>query len=138
VFNPTSPPYPFVLFTYDSPAGFISGAAETVVPVADLAFANPMNTITEVDFIPVSITHPGDSELDVLQSGASEQFRYYPEGTFTEFGVTPGLPGSQGGSHSMLSVAVPEPASIAMLGVALTAMLSLRRRDKRRGQASLE
>jgi hypothetical protein len=128
VFNPAAPPFPFVLFTYDSPS-FIT--TDTTVPVADLS-ANPKNSITSVEFIPIS-TDPLDpgvtvSELDVFQSAAAEQVRYYPEGTFTGYGVTPGLFGSFGYPNSDLRVAAPEPATIAVLGVGLLGLLGLRRR----------
>jgi len=84
VFNPANH---FTLFVYDSPDFITIG---TMVGVGQLAFANPLNSIMSVDFIPDSSTFPGTSELDVVQSSAPEQFRYYPQGTFTQVGVTPG------------------------------------------------
>jgi MYXO-CTERM domain-containing protein len=130
VYTVLNPAKDFTLLIYDSPT-FIT--TDTTVSVAQLAFANPANTITSVDFIPSSSTFAGTSELDVVQSGAPEQFRYYPEGTFTRFGVTPGDSNSFGYPNSELSVAMPEPASISVLGMALiglAGLLSLRRRLK--------
>jgi hypothetical protein len=77
----------FTLLVYDSPT-FIT--TDTTVSVSQLTFANPLNPIASVDFIPSSSTFPDTSEVDVNQIGAADQFRYYPEGTFTKFGVTPG------------------------------------------------
>ena len=86
VFNPFAAPSPFTLFIYDSPT-FIT--TDTTVDVAQLAFANPANTITSVEFKPSS---SGVSELDVFQSGGGadqtfngDQFRYYPRGTFDQY-----------------------------------------------------
>jgi len=123
VFNPAN--NNFTLFIYDAPT-FIT--TNTTVGVAQLTFANPLNTITSVDFIPSSSTFPGTSELDVIQSGAPEQFRYYPEGTFTQFGVTAGDSNSFGFPNSRLSVEAPEPASIALFGAAVAGLFGLRRR----------
>ncbi len=128
--NPAAPPHPFILFVYDSPT-FIT--TDTIVPVEDLTFANPANTITSVEFIPASSTHPGTSEIDVLQSGASDQFRYYPDGTFTQYGVTPGDSNSFGYPNSELSVAAPEPATIGLFATGLLAIAALRRSAKARG-----
>ncbi len=131
VFNPAMTPT-FVLFVYNSP-GFIT--TDTTVDVAQLTFANPANTITSVEFLPSSNTFPGTSELDVFQSGggadqtfAGNQFRYYPLGTFTQYGVTAGDSNSFGFPNSMLSVAAPEPSTIALLATGLAGLFGLRRR----------
>ena len=55
VFNPARN---FTLFIYNSPSFIVT---DTTVGVAQLAFANPLNTITSVDFIPSSSTIPGTS-----------------------------------------------------------------------------
>jgi hypothetical protein len=120
VFNPSRN---FTLFVYDSPT-FIT--TNTTVDAAQLAFINPLNNITSVDFIPSSPT--GTSELDVFETNPPpEQSRYYPLGTFTQFGVTPGDSNSFGGSNSMLRVAAPEPCTFGLLGVGLIGLLGLRR-----------
>jgi len=128
IYTVLNPANNFTLFVYDSPT-FIT--TDTAVGVAQLAFANPLNTITSVDFIPDSLTFPGTSEIDVNQSGAADQFRYYPLGTFTQFGVTKGDSNSFGFPNSELSVAAPEPSTIALLGASLFGLfglLGLRRR----------
>jgi hypothetical protein len=119
VYTVLNPANNFTLFVYDSPT-FIT--TDTMVGVAQLAFANPLNPITGVDFIPSSSTFPGTSEVDLLQAGAPDQFRYYPQGTFTHFGVTQGDSNSFGFPNSELSVApAPEPSSIALLAAGLLA-----------------
>ena len=67
----------FTLFVYDSPI-FIT--TDPTVDVAQLAFHNPANTITSIEFKPSS---SGVSEPDVFQSGGGadqtfngDQFRY--------------------------------------------------------------
>lgn len=129
VFNPAAPPFPFVLFVYDSP-GFIT--TDTTVSAAQLAFINPKNAITSVDFIPDSTSMPGDAELDVFETNApTEQIRYYPAGTFDQVGVTAGLPGSTGYPHSMLRVAIPEPFSLGLLGLGALGVFAHRHRARR-------
>jgi hypothetical protein len=128
VFNPARTPV-FTLFEYDS-ASFIT--TDTVVGINQLSFANPANTITSVEFIPSSLTYPGTSELDVFQSGAAEQSRYYPIGTFTQIGVTPGDSSSFGYPSSELRVAVPEPPSLVLLAAGLLGLIGLRGRARRR------
>ena len=127
VYTVLNPVADFTLFTYDSPT-FIT--TNTLVSVADLTFANPLNSITSVDFIPSSTTVTGASEVDVFQSSAAEQIRYYPEGTFTRYGVTPGESGSFGFPNSVLSVAAPEPATIGLLGTGVIGLFGMRRRNK--------
>ena len=132
VFNPFAAPFPFTLFVYDSPT-FIT--TDTTVDVAQLAFANPANTITSVEFKPSS---DGVAELDVFQSGGGadqtftgNQFRYYPLGTFDQYGVTAGSDNTSGapsfgGSNSMLSVEAPEPGAFGILVAGLVGLLALR------------
>ena len=134
VFNPVAPPFPFVLFTYDSP-GFIT--TDTTVSAAQLAFINPLNDITSVQFIldSTDAAHLGDEELDVFETNAPpEEIRYYPTGTFESLGVTAGLPGSFGTPNSRLSVATPEPFSLGLLCIGAIGLLAWRYRvgsDKR-------
>ena len=134
VFNPVAAPFPFVLFVYDSPT-FIT--TDTTVDVAHLAFANSANTITGVEFKPSS---SGVSELDVFQSGGGadqtfngNQFRYYPLGTFDQYGVTPGTDDASGAPsfgmpNSMLSVEAPEPGTFGLLAAGLIGLFGLHRR----------
>ena len=99
VYTADNPARNFTLFIYDSP-GFIT--IDTVVPVADLAYfaPPPLNFISSVEFNPSSSdpAHLGLPEVDVFQysggpdqSFTGNQFRWYPLGTFTQYGVTPGL-----------------------------------------------
>ena len=122
----------FTLFVYDSP-GFIT--TDTTVDVSHLVFANPLNAITAVEFIPSSTMFPGTSEVAVFQSSGGpdqsftgNQFRYYPEGTFTRYGVTPGDSNSFGYPYSELIVAAPEPSTVALLAASLVGLFCLRRR----------
>ncbi|MBV9937562.1 MAG: autotransporter domain-containing protein [Acidobacteriaceae bacterium] len=109
VYTVKNPAVSFTLFTYDSPT-FIT--TDTVVPVANLAFANPVSTITSVHFIPFSssLTHPGTSELVVFGEPEGTAFRYYPLGTFTRLGITPGEMGSFGFPNSELVVTATFPS----------------------------
>jgi hypothetical protein len=129
IYTVLNPAAHFTLFVYDSPT-FIT--TDATVGVAKLAFANPLNTITSVDFIPSSLnptTMMSASELDVFQSGSpAEEIRYFPLGTFTQVGATAGEMGSFGFPNSELSVAVPEPGTLGLLGVGALAFLGLRRR----------
>jgi hypothetical protein len=127
IYTVLNPAANFTLFIYDSPT-FIT--TDTTVGVGQLAFANPLNSITGVDFIPSSATFPGTSEVDVIQAAAPEQFRYYPQGTFTQFGVTPGDSNSFGFPNSELSVAAPEPSSVALLAAGLLGLFGLRWKRK--------
>ena len=116
----------FTLFVYDAPA-FIT--TDTTVSGAQLAYEG--HPITDVDFILSSTTFPGNSEVDVVfdpSAGMAEQFRYYPDGAFAQFGVyPPSNPASANYPTSELSVAAPEPSTIVLLGAALFGMLGLRR-----------
>ena len=106
VYTVKNPPQNFTLFIYDSPT-FIT--TDTVVAGADLAYANLPSTITSVHFIPSSssLMHPGTSEVVVFGEPEGTAFRYYPQGTFTQFGVTPGEMGSFGFPNSALAVGAP-------------------------------
>ena len=128
VFNPVAPPFPFVLFTYDSP-GFIT--TDTTVSAAHLAFINPLNDITSVQFILHSTdpAHLGEEERDVFETNAPpEESRYFPAGTFESLGVTAALPGSFGAPNTRLSVATPEPFSLGLLCVGAIGFLTCRYR----------
>jgi hypothetical protein len=68
------------------------------------------------------------------QTFTGNQFRWYPVGTFTQYGVTPGFGpapplGSFGFPNSQLVVAAPEPSAIGLLGIGLLGLLALRRRS---------
>ncbi|SEF15075.1 outer membrane autotransporter barrel domain-containing protein [Rhizobiales bacterium GAS191] len=106
VYTVKNPPLNFTLFIYDSPT-FIT--TDTVVAGADLAYANLPSTITSVHFIPSSssLMHPGTSEVVIFGEPEGTAFRYYPQGTFTQFGVTPGEMGSFGFPNSVLAVSAP-------------------------------
>jgi hypothetical protein len=144
-YTANNPAAHFTLFTYDSP-GFIT--TDTVVPAADLAYfaPPPLNFISSVEFNPSSTdpAHLGLPEVAVFQysggpdqSFSGNQFRWYPLGTFTQYGVTPGLgatpgfPNSQsfGFPNSQLVVAAPEPSTIGLLSAGLFGLLALRRRS---------
>jgi outer membrane autotransporter protein len=107
VYTVKNPAQNFTLFIYVSPT-FIT--TDTMVAGADLAYANLVSTIASVDFIPSSssLTHPGTSELVVFGEPEGTAFRYYPQGTFTQFGVTPGEKGSFGFPNSELVVGAPQ------------------------------
>ena len=126
----------YLFFIYDSP-GFITSTT-TILP-SQLTFLNPAGaTTTSIVFIPASTTYPGTSELDVFNPTPTipEEFRYYPEGTFTEYGVTPGDKHSFGHPFSVLNVTdyadytvpVPEPGTVTLFGASLVALVGLRRR----------
>lgn len=90
-----------------------------------------------VDFIISSATFPGNSEVHVVfdpSAGMAEQFRYYPEDAFAQFGVyPPSNPVSANYPTSELSVAAtPEPSTIVLLGAGLFGMFGLRRRPNKR------
>jgi hypothetical protein len=116
----------FTLFVYDAPA-FIT--TDTTVSGAQLAYEG--HPITDVDFILASTTFPGNSEVDVVfdpSAEMAEQFRYYPDDAFAQFGVyPPSNPASANYPTSELSVAAPEPSTIVLLGAGLLGMLRLRR-----------
>ena len=71
VFNPVAPPFPFVLFIYDSP-GFIT--TDTTVSAAQLAFINPLNDITSVQFILMPLTLP----ISEMKSWMSSRRTHHP------------------------------------------------------------
>jgi hypothetical protein len=129
-YTANNPASHFTLFTYDSP-DFIT--TDTVVPVADLAYfaPPPLNFISSVEFIPSSSdpAHLGLPEVDVFQysggpdqSFTGNQFRWYPLGTFTQYGVTPGVAGSFGFPNSQLVVAAPEPGSLTLMAMGLAGL----------------
>jgi hypothetical protein len=78
--------------------------------------------------------------LDVFNptSTIAEEFRYYPEGTFTQYGVTPGDEHSFGYPVSVLNVTayadytVQEPGAFGLFSVGLSAVFGLRSRIRRR------
>ena len=116
VYTVKNPAVNFTLFIYDLPT-FIR--TDTTVAVAGLAFANPVSTITSVHFIPSSssLMHPGTSELVVFGEPEGTAFRYYPQGTFTQFGVTPGEMGSFGFPNSELVVGLAQTTPLASLAL---------------------
>jgi hypothetical protein len=127
----------FTLFTYDSPS-FIT--TDTTVPAAELAYfaPPPVEFITGVEFIPSSSdpAHLGLPEVVVFQNNGmpnqtptGNQFRWYPLGTLTQYGATPGLSGSFGFPNSRLVVAAPEPSTIGLLSTPLLGLLALRRKS---------
>ena len=135
----------FTLFTYDSPI-FIT--SDITVPVSDLAYfaPPPLNFISQIQFIVSSTDNPsylGQPEIIVDQysggpdqSFTGDQFRWFPLGTFTRYGTTPGLGtgcgcffDSFGFPHSQLVVAAPEPSTIGLLSAGLFGLLALRRRS---------
>jgi hypothetical protein len=142
-----NPAVNFVLFTYDSPT-FITG--DIIVPVSDLAYfaAPPLNFITQVEFIVSSTDNSnflGQPEIIVDQSsgGAPQtptgtELRWFPDGTFTQYGVTRGLgtgcscaADSFGYPNSELVVAVPEPPTIGMCAPGVLGLVALRRLRRR-------
>ena len=66
-----------------------------------------------------------------------DQFRWFPLGTFAQYGTTPGLGTGCGGCfgdsfgfpNSELVVAASEPSAIGLLGMGLIGLLALRRRS---------
>jgi hypothetical protein len=144
IYKLDNPARNFTLLIYHSP-GFIT--TDTVVPVADLFYfaPPPLNFISSVEFIPSSsnASHPGLPEVDVFQysggppqSFTGNQYRWYPEGTFTHYGVTkgidgPGLDQSFGFPNSQLVVAAPEPSTIGSVTAGLFGLLAWWRRSAR-------
>ena len=125
----------YLFFVYDSP-NFIT--TKTTVLPSQLTFLNPAGaTTTSIVFIPDSTTYPGTSELDVLNptSSIAEEFRYYPEGTFTRYGLIHGDSHSFGYPVSALNITdyadytvpVPGPSSASLLATASIALLGLSR-----------
>ena len=124
--NPTTN---FVFFTYDSP-NFIT--MDTLVPASDLIFNNTIHPATSVDFIIDSPLQPGNADVQITINPSpgvpTVQDKFLPPEELTEYGTFPFGPGSYGYPTSELVVAAPEPASIALLGTGLTALLAVRRR----------
>ena len=113
----------FTLFTYDSPT-FIT--TDTTVQASDLAYfaAPPLNFISQVQFILSSTDNPlymGQPEIIVDQysggpdqSFTGDQFRWFPLGTFTQYGTTPGL-GTEGCSGCFMTDSFGFPNSRSLL-----------------------
>ena len=129
----------YLFFIYHSP-NFIT-TTTTVLP-SQLTFLNPAGaTTTSIVFIPDSTTYPGTSELDVLNPTPTiaEEFRYYPGGTFTQYGVTPGDEHSFGYPASVLNVTdyadytvpTPEPSAATLFATSFMALVGLRRRSRK-------
>jgi hypothetical protein len=137
----------FTLFTYDSPT-FIT--TDTTILASDPGLAYfappPLNFISQIQFIVSSndnLLYTGQPEIIVDQysggpdqSFTGNQFRWFPLGTLTQYGTTPGLGtgcgcffDSFGFPNSQLIVAAPEPSAIGLLGVGLFGLLALRRRS---------
>jgi len=132
----------YLFFIYDSPS-FITSTT-TVLP-SQLTFLNPAGaTTTSIVFIPDSTTYAGTSELDVFNptSTIAEEFRYYPAGSFTQYGVTPGDEHSFGYPVSVLNVTdyadytvpVPEPSTVTLFGASLVALAGLTRVARQPGR----
>jgi hypothetical protein len=136
-----NPTVNFVLFTYDSPT-FIT--SDITVPVSSLAYfaPPPLNFITQVEFIVSSTDNSkflGQPEIIVDQSSGGPpqtftgtELRWFPDGTFTQYGVTKGLgtgcgcaTDSFGYPNSELVVAAPEPSAIRTFGAGVLGLIAL-------------
>jgi hypothetical protein len=151
-----NPARQFTLFTYDSPT-FITTDTTVLASDPDLAHIAlpPFNFISQIQFIVSSTDNPsytGQPEIIVDQySGGPDQsftgneFRWFPLGTFTQYGITPGLgtgcgcffdsfgfPNSRlvvDDNENPMVLSAPEPSAIGLLGVGLFGLLALRRRS---------